>query len=408
MPLFKGKASKATPAKAIKYVTRDDKAVIISSLSMDDSRDYTAQFKETCDLYGKGNGRKERKYYHFKLSCDPADNPTHQQSHELAEWIAGYLFPAHECVLATHGDTDTIHTHIIVNAVSFETGKKLRMWRDDYKEAKDLADHFRESMGFTALDWHKKTGEKLDRFFDDEALTADGKYLSSAERNMQKQGNLARDSWKEALRHAIDEAKAHCTTRAEFQKYLESTFGVTMPRNTGKTVSFVHPAVGEKYTIRGAKLGGDYTAAAIDQALHANMERSSLNAGLFTSTEQPAAEHTATIPAVPIIPSQSTSQVRDGEYITPHSISDISAELRSLDETINRITKGVSDGDATTNIGASSDRGATGEKHAPQPRRDECVDRGQRQEPPKPVTKTPKHEPIVHSKPKQRSCNRGR
>jgi hypothetical protein len=341
MPLFKGKASKATPAKAIEYVTRDDKAVIISSLAMDDNRDYAAQFRETCDLYGKGNKRGERKYYHFKLSCDPADNPTHQQSHELAEWLAQNIFAAHECVIATHADTDTIHTHIIVNAVSFETGKKLRMWHDDYKEAKDVADYFGESMGFTPLDWRTKTGEKLDRIFSDEALTADGKYLSSAERNMQKQGNLVRDSWKEALRHAIDEAKANCITREDFQKYLADAFGVTMPRNTGKTVSFIHPAVGEKYTIRGAKLGGDYTAASIDEALLANLERSSINAGLFTHTEYPLSEHTtsttATIPHIPTVPSQSTSQTGNGERITPRSISDVGAELRSLDAAVQSI-----------------------------------------------------------------------
>jgi len=76
---------KAKPKKAIDYATRDDKPVIISSLSMDDSRDYTKQFKETCDMYGKGKGFNERKYYHFKLSPDQADYPSSQQVHELAE-----------------------------------------------------------------------------------------------------------------------------------------------------------------------------------------------------------------------------------------------------------------------------------------------------------------------------------
>ena len=79
MPLFKGTAGKAKPKKAIDYITDPKKAVIVSSLSLDDSADYAKQFKETCTLYGKGNGFNERKYYHFKLSPDRADNATPQQ-----------------------------------------------------------------------------------------------------------------------------------------------------------------------------------------------------------------------------------------------------------------------------------------------------------------------------------------
>ena len=85
MPLFKGKASKAKPQKGIDYITTLKKAVIVSSLSMDDSYDYAKQFTDTCKLYGKGSKYDERKYYHFKVSPDPADNPTPQQCHELAE-----------------------------------------------------------------------------------------------------------------------------------------------------------------------------------------------------------------------------------------------------------------------------------------------------------------------------------
>ena len=58
-----------------------------------------------------------------------------------------------------------------------------------------------------------------------------------------------------------------------------------MPRNTAKTVSFVHPAVGESYAVRGAKLGKDYTAESIDKALQENKERRVLNAGLFISQD---------------------------------------------------------------------------------------------------------------------------
>ena len=92
MPLFKGRASKARPKKALDYITNPQKAIIVTNLSLDNNRDYAEQFKETCDIYGKGSDPKERKYYHFKVSCKPSDNPTPQQSHELAEKLARELF----------------------------------------------------------------------------------------------------------------------------------------------------------------------------------------------------------------------------------------------------------------------------------------------------------------------------
>jgi len=96
---------------------------------------------------------------------------------------------------------------------------------------------------------------------------------------------------------AIDEAKAHCAGRADFQRYLHDNHGVTMPRNTGKTISFIRPAVGEKFIIRSNKLGSDYTAASIDQALQENAERSLINARLFTTQAgQPTVAASVTTP----------------------------------------------------------------------------------------------------------------
>lgn len=43
--------------------------------------------------------------------------------------LAQREFPGYEAVMATHIDADHIHNHIVVNSVSFETGKKLmRKW----------------------------------------------------------------------------------------------------------------------------------------------------------------------------------------------------------------------------------------------------------------------------------------
>jgi len=467
MPLFKGKASKAKPQKAIEYITNPQKAIIISSQSLDDNRNYAVQFKETCDLYGKGSSSNERKYYHFKLSCNPADNPTPQQSHELAEKLAQQLFPDHECVIATHNDTDTLHSHIIVNAVSFETGKKLHMNNAAYRHSKDLANELGAKMGLSTMDWRAKTKEKRERSKSGEAITGENKYLSSAERNMAKDGNLDKDSWKEALRHAIDEAKAHIADRAEFQRYLYDTFGVTMTRNTGKTVTLVHPAVGENYAVRGNKLGADYSAVSIDQALQQNketLERSVLNARLFTTAEHTAAEQTtsttATTPTawtdpsptyatnlaitgIPpttttqrphgtevsgcaksahparISPSQRNSQEGHGKRTTPRSLSDISAELRSLDTAVGKIAGRVykeHSEPSERNIAPIQQTTAdheelhrcTGRTKLEPPLEPTEPVRELQQEPSKPSLPNQEPKRDVQQQPKRRSYNRGR
>ena len=423
MPLFKGTAAKAKPKKAIDYVTDPNKAVIVSSLSMDDSTDYAKQFKETCDMYGKGNGYNERKYYHFKLSPDRADNATLQQCHELAERMAKKLFSAYECVIATHTDTDTVHSHIIINAVSFETGNKFHMnlWR--YRDAKDLADTLGEEMGFTKMDWRTKTAEKLDRIFADEAITTDKKYISHAEKQIAKRDKTGNASWKEALRQAIDEAKAYCINRAEFQQYLQNTFDITMSRNTAKAVSFIHPAVGETNAIRGNKLGSDYTADSIDAALQINYERGTQNARLWTTEEQPGTTATAAITNA-AANGAATSPERYGEVeyrerLTPRSVSDISAELRSLDKEVGRIANRVSASDESGDSGTATKPSNNEQHHEAAVGRNAGHDNPDRPEPSernnptKPVHAKPpepdnEHERIVQQRNKRRSSDRGR
>jgi len=442
MPLFKGKSSKAKPQKAIDYVTNPQKAVVVTSQALDDNRSYAKQFKETCDMYGKGSKLDERKYYHFKLSCNPADNPTPQQSHELAQMLAQQLFPDHECVIATHDDTETLHSHIIVNAVSFETGKKLHLNDKAYRDCKDLANTLGAEMGLSTLDWRTKTKEKRERSKSGEAITSEGKYLSSAERNMAKNKELGTASWKEALRHAIDEAKAHTTSRVEFQRYLQEHLGVTMPRNTAKTVTFIHPGVGETYAIRGNKLGADYTATAIDETLLQNKnynDRRVLDEGLFTTTQHYGTEYhatgasytepptgsypiatTATAPTSNFTPSPtpqphdwtipSERNVQEGsrKRTSPRSISDISAELGSIDDEVGRIAGRVQpqilephigDDEAICDVRAEHE-GVHGANNIaisePQP------------EQPKTVARPTEHEPSVQPKPRQRSTGRSR
>ena len=135
------------PDMAIGYITRKDKAKYIDVQNLFVDEDYSAQFKETAARFGKYTDYGERKYYHFKLS------PMVQ---EYAKACAEKMFDGCECVITTHTDTQTVHSHIVVNAVHPITGKKLHFNDGDYTRLKDMANEIGEEFGFSSLDFRKK------------------------------------------------------------------------------------------------------------------------------------------------------------------------------------------------------------------------------------------------------------
>lgn len=241
MPLLKCSAGKAKPQSAIGYITNPNKAEIISARNLFEDEDYAKQFEETAALYRKGKGYNERKYYHFKLSCARRDNLAPQDAHRFAEEVAEKLFQDYECVLATHADTDTVHSHIVVNAVNPLTGKKLQFSPKDYVAMKDEVNRLGKEHGYTETDFRKR-----------------GKNSRTAvERKIMLNGGV---SWKEELREVIVEAIVKSNNEREFKDYLKTFYGVEITRS-GKDYSYLHPQ--KQKPIRGAKLGTNYTKSEV-------------------------------------------------------------------------------------------------------------------------------------------------
>ena len=241
MPLFKCSSSKGMPRKAISYITDPKKAELISVRNLFEDENYADQFIETAKRFGKCNGYDERKYYHIKLSCARKDNVSPQKAQKYAEEMAGLLFYNHECVIATHTDTKTIHSHIIVNAVDSVTGKKLHINSDEYGKMKDEANRIGREYGFSELDWRKSAKHKR----------------TSEEKHIILNGGT---SWKEELREVIQEGITVSHSEHEFISYLHSNYGVEITRN-GKDFSYLHPQ--KKKAIRGERLGSNYTKSEV-------------------------------------------------------------------------------------------------------------------------------------------------
>ena len=156
MPLFKCSASKAKPKNGIRYITDPKKAAFVSAKNLFEDEDYAKQFEETAKRFGKGEKFDERKYYHFKLSCARKDNVTPEKAHAYAEEVAEAFFKNYECVIATHTDTETVHSHIIVNAVDPITGKKLQFGKAEYAAMKDEVNRIGKEHGYTETEFRKR------------------------------------------------------------------------------------------------------------------------------------------------------------------------------------------------------------------------------------------------------------
>lgn len=119
----------------------------------------TREMQSTKKLYGKTGGRT---YKHFVQSFPPDEQITPQQAHELArEFVESCpLFEGFEVLYCTHVDKEHIHTHFVVNSVSFVDGHKFQMSKKDLENMKILNNKLCMEHGFSVLEIGKKKDNK--------------------------------------------------------------------------------------------------------------------------------------------------------------------------------------------------------------------------------------------------------
>lgn len=269
--------SKATPNKVIAYILDPGKVERWSCQNLDpgisvDSDFLAQQMLDTQHLYKKGYGVDERKYYHFKLSFHPDDrvekggNLTPDMAIEIGQKVTSKFWPDRETVYSVHGDSNARHLHFVVNAVSIMDGKKLDIRDKEWCKMKDYCQKVCAEYGLKELDWRQATLEKRERDRDSDDPIKE----TYAEQGLRNRGEYC---WKDELRGRIDFALKECKSMDEFKSMLTS-LGVELPRCTDKTISY---QMGLHKACRGDNLGGDYTIAAVKDALKHNAKRGQKN-----------------------------------------------------------------------------------------------------------------------------------
>lgn len=148
MAIIKAISSKAAIGQAIDYVTKEEKTEekLVSGLNCDPDT-AKEEMQITKKVWGKTGGRT---YKHFVQSFHKDELITLEQAHELAKEFANKCpqFKGFEVLIATHKDKEHIHTHFILNSVSYENGYKFRMHKSELQEMKDLSDQICSQKGF--------------------------------------------------------------------------------------------------------------------------------------------------------------------------------------------------------------------------------------------------------------------
>lgn len=155
----------------------------------------------TKERFRKTEGRQ---YYHFVQSFPESDNLTPQEAHAIALELAQREFPNFEVLVATHIDTDHLHSHLIVNSVSFQNGRKLHQSAADLQAHRLASDEICAAHGLDILPPPEKQAKQ--------------KRMGSREYRSAAKGQ----SWKFRLMNTIDQCMRYAENKDEFISLMGS------------------------------------------------------------------------------------------------------------------------------------------------------------------------------------------
>lgn len=142
-------------------------------------------------------------FYHYVQSFSLNEEITGALAHQVAREFAEQAWPDSEVLIATHTDAEHIHSHFIVNAVCYKSGKMLRQGPNTLSGLRTLSDGLCLKYSLSVLP--KQQQRKV-------------KGMSSREYRSAAKG----ESWKFRLINAIDQCMRYASTREEYISLMES------------------------------------------------------------------------------------------------------------------------------------------------------------------------------------------
>lgn len=179
-------------------------------------------YKEFMTTKFANSANNGRYFYQYVQSFSPKDNVDYDKAHKIALEFAEKAWQGHEILVTTHCDRNHIHTHFIINSVSFETGKKLRQNPNTLKSLRKLNDEICTKYDVVPLKPYTQTKEKR---------------LSDGEYRMAMKG----ESWKFALMFTIDNAMKRAKTKKEFMDEMKKNGYEVLWTDERKYITYTCP-----------------------------------------------------------------------------------------------------------------------------------------------------------------------
>ena len=156
-------------------------------------------FLATKNLYRKASGTF---FYQYVQSFSPKEDVTPAKAHQITRELAERFFPGCEVLVATHIDAEHLHSHLIVNSVHPDTGKKLHFTPNTLEQMRKASNQICMEHGLTTLKPYHQDRRTQG--------------LRTGEYRAANRG----DSWKFQLIIAIKEVMERVGTREEFLREM--------------------------------------------------------------------------------------------------------------------------------------------------------------------------------------------
>ena len=178
------------------------------------------EMRLTKERFNKTDGRQ---YYHFVQSFDKQDDLSPQEVHAIGLELAQREFPNFEVLVATHMDTEHLHNHLVVNSVSFQSGKKLHQSAADLQAHRIANDEICVAHGLEILPPPQKQVKQ--------------KRMSTREYRSAAKG----ESWKFLLMNTIDQCMRYAASKEEFISLMESEGYQVRWTDSRKNITYTTP-----------------------------------------------------------------------------------------------------------------------------------------------------------------------
>ena len=185
---------------ALRYAANDektDKKMYVSAINCPKQLAYETMM-DTKRRYGKLGGNVAYHGYQSFKTGEVTPEEAHTIGMETARRMWG---DDYEIVVTTHLNTDNIHNHIVVNSVSFRTGRKFENHISDHYRLREISDAICREHGKSVL--------KNAKFYGGEK----GAYW------VHKNGGMTH---RDILRRDIDEVLSKVSIYRHFFEYLEN------------------------------------------------------------------------------------------------------------------------------------------------------------------------------------------